>query len=138
MQAVKVVLCGDVCVGKSAIFTYIQTGELNPYEQSTIQATFAAIKVKVDDEMEASGQREIKLQLWDTAGDDKLKHITRNYYRGASAALVVYDVTNRQTLDAAAGWIQSIRDSAEQGCFIVLVGNKVDLIEQIEVMKSEG
>ena len=45
--------------------------------------------------MEASGQREIKLQLWDTAGDDKLKHITRNYYRGASAALVVYDVTNR-------------------------------------------
>ena len=95
MQSVKVVLCGDVCVGKSAIFTYVQTGELNPYEQSTIQATFAQVKVKVEDNGDPSGQREVKLQLWDTAGDDKLKHITRNYYRGASAALVVYDVTNR-------------------------------------------
>ena len=90
------------------------------------------------DPLSPEGERDIKLQLWDTAGDDKLRHITRNYYRGASAALVVYDVTNSESLTAAAGWIQSLRESAEVGCYIALVGNKVDLIEQIEVMKSEG
>ena len=67
--------------------------------------------------------------MWDTAGDEKLRHITRNYYRGAMAALVVYDVTNRSSLEAAKAWIESIRESADQACFVCLIGNKVDLIE---------
>ena len=131
-------LCGDICVGKSAIFTYIQKGRLNPDEATTIQATFAQIKVTVDDQNMPDGKREIKLQLWDTAGDDKLRHITRNYYRGAVAAIVVYDVTNKNTLEKAEGWIESIRESADPSCFICLVGNKIDLIEEVEVLKSQG
>ena len=71
------------------------------------------MKVIVEDTGSPDQKREIKLQLWDTAGDEKLRHITRNYYRGALAALVVYDVTKRQSLTAAQAWIESIRESAD-------------------------
>ena len=47
----------------------------------------------------------VKLQLWDTAGDEKLRHITKNYYNGASCAIIVYDVTNQDSLQVAKDWI---------------------------------
>jgi len=82
----------------------------------------------VEDEVTHT-QQPVKLQLWDTAGDEKLRHITRNYYSGASAAIVVYDVTNKKSLEVAAQWIESVRSSTPASCFICLVGNKIDLIE---------
>ena len=71
--------------------------------------------------------------MWDTAGDEKLRHITRNYYNGASAAMIVYDVTNAESLRIAGEWIESVRQTAPASCSIYLVGNKTDLIENIEV-----
>ena len=103
---------------------------------TTISATFAQIKVKVS---QADNQNEaeevVKLQLWDTAGDEKLRHITRNYYNGAAAACIVYDVTSRESLQVANQWIESVREnvSSDSNCLIYLVGNKMDLIESIEV-----
>lgn len=106
MQAFKVVLCGDVCVGKSAIFQVAQTGTMNEDQLvSTISATFAQIKVKVEDQDIPTGSCQVKLQLWDTAGDEKLRSITRNYYNGASAACIVYDVTSADSLQVAKDWI---------------------------------
>lgn len=67
-----------------------------------------------------------------------MRHITRNYYNGASAALVVYDVTSKDSLEVARQWIDSVRDNAPATCFIVLAGNKTDLIESIEVPKRQG
>ena len=148
MQSFKVVLCGDVFVGKSAIFQYIQHGSMNSDELvSTISATFAQVRLQIDDpDMQdmplaasnANSKVNVRLQLWDTAGDEKLRHITRNYYSGATAAIVVYDVTNKDSLTVAKEWIQSIRDNAPANCFIILAGNKIDLIEQIEIPKREG
>ena len=142
MQSHKIVLCGDTFVGKSAIFTSIQNkGTVNHEQlQSTISGTFAQIKVNVESKpgAAAAGQTQVKLQLWDTAGDEKLRHITRNYFNGASGAVVVYDVTSRESMNVARDWLTSVKDNAPANCYICLVGNKTDLLEQVEVSHREG
>ena len=113
--------------------------------KSTISATFAMIRVAIHEEgnpgepaMLRSVKETIKLQLWDTVGDEKLRHITRNYYNGASAAIIVYDVTNRSSLQVAAEWIEDVRQNVPSNCFIAVVGNKIDLLDQIEVLRKTG
>ena len=119
MSGFKVVMVGDICVGKTAIFVQCQRpGSYEPdLSQATLSATFAAIKYEVDDRGKATvvpsdrksetidpmkdNKRTIKLQLWDTAGDEKLKNLTKQYFQGAAAAVIVYDVTNRESLETA-------------------------------------
>ncbi len=69
----------------------------------------------------------MKLSLWDTAGQETYKSITRSYFRGASGALLVYDITRRPTFAAVTGWLHDLRQIAEEGIVVVLVGNKADL-----------
>lgn len=72
-------------------------------------------------------QKRMKLSLWDTAGQETYKSITRSYFRGASGALLVYDITRRSTFDHATEWLNDLRQIAEEGIVVVLVGNKLDL-----------
>ena len=109
--------------------------------QSTISGTFAQIKVNIDPQpgqAAAAAPTQVKLQLWDTAGDEKLRHITRNYFNGASGAVIVYDVTSRDSMNVAVDWLTSVRENAPKNCYICLVGNKTDLLEQVEVPHREG
>lgn len=69
----------------------------------------------------------MKLSLWDTAGQETYKSITRSYFRGASGALLVYDITRRSTFEHATDWLHDLRQIAEEGIVVVLVGNKRDL-----------
>ena len=71
----------------------------------------------------------MKLSLWDTAGQETYKSITRSYFRGASGALLVFDITRRSTFDAALSWLHDLRQIAEEGIVVVLVGNKSDLAD---------
>ena len=72
----------------------------------------------------------VKAQIWDTAGQEKYRAITVAHYRKALGCLIVYDVTNRKTFNNVKYWLQSLLDSAEQDICIMLVGNKVDLVEE--------
>jgi Ras-related protein Rab-2A len=74
-------------------------------------------------------QKHMKLSLWDTAGQETYKSITRSYFRGASGALLVFDITRRQTFESATAWLNDLRLIAEDGIVVVLVGNKCDLDE---------
>ncbi|KAJ9661616.1 hypothetical protein H2198_001792 [Neophaeococcomyces mojaviensis] len=71
----------------------------------------------------------MKLSLWDTAGQETYKSVTRSYFRGASGALLVFDITRRSTFDAVTDWLNDLRQIAEEGIVIVLVGNKLDLAD---------
>ena len=71
----------------------------------------------------------MKLSLWDTAGQETYKSITRSYFRGASGALLVFDITRRATFVAATSWLGDLRQIAEDGIVVVLVGNKSDLTD---------
>merc|ERR1712199_38352 len=71
--------------------------------------------------------RQIKLQIWDTAGQESFRSITRSYYRGAAGALLVYDITRRETFNSLASWLDDARQHANANMTIMLIGNKSDL-----------
>ena len=72
-------------------------------------------------------QKKMKLSLWDTAGQETYKSITRSYFRGASGALLVFDISRRSTFDSVTNWLHDLRQIAEDGIVVILVGNKCDL-----------
>ncbi|KAH8691101.1 P-loop containing nucleoside triphosphate hydrolase protein [Talaromyces proteolyticus] len=73
-------------------------------------------------------QKKMKLSLWDTAGQETYKSITRSYFRGASGALLVFDITRPSTFASVTQWLQDLRQIADDGIVVVLVGNKSDLV----------
>lgn len=78
----------------------------------------------------SSAQKRMKLSLWDTAGQETYKSITRSYFRGASGALLVFDISRRSTFISCTQWLQDLRQIAEDGIVVILVGNKSDLAGQ--------
>ena len=72
----------------------------------------------------------MKLSLWDTAGQETYKSITRSYFRGASGALLVFDISRRSTFDSVTAWLHDLKQIAEEGIVVILVGNKYDLAAQ--------
>ncbi|KEF63871.1 uncharacterized protein A1O9_01849 [Exophiala aquamarina CBS 119918] len=75
-------------------------------------------------------QKKMKLSLWDTAGQETYKSITRSYFRGASGALLVFDITRRSSFESVTSWLNDLRQIAEEGIVVILVGNKSDLAAQ--------
>jgi Ras-related protein Rab-2A len=80
----------------------------------------------------------IKLQVWDTAGQESFRSITRSYYRGAAGALLVYDITRRETFDHLASWLEDARAHANPAMTVMLIGNKCDLAHRRAVSTEEG
>ncbi|GFG28707.1 hypothetical protein Cfor_05989 [Coptotermes formosanus] len=84
------------------------------------------------------GGKSVKLQIWDTAGQERFRSVTRSYYRGAAGALLVYDITNRETFNSLANWLSDARTLASPNIIILLVGNKRDLDGDREVTFLEA
>ncbi|CAE6152640.1 unnamed protein product [Arabidopsis arenosa] len=83
--------------------------------------------------------RTVRLQLWDTAGQERFRSLIPSYIRDSSVAIVVYDVSNRQTFLNTSKWIEDVhRERGQSNVIIVLVGNKTDLVEKRQVSISEG
>eukprot|EP01094_Clydonella_sp_ATCC50884_P007937 TRINITY_DN1719_c0_g1_i1.p1 TRINITY_DN1719_c0_g1~~TRINITY_DN1719_c0_g1_i1.p1 ORF type:complete len:216 (-),score=45.82 TRINITY_DN1719_c0_g1_i1:218-865(-) len=119
----KVVLLGDTGVGKTSIaLRYCQNvfySRLNP----TIGASFLTKAIVVDG-------IKIKLQIWDTAGQERFRSLAPMYYRGACAAIVVYDITNPQSFDQLKTWLHELQLTLQEPIVVALVGNKSDLAPQ--------
>ena len=84
------------------------------------------------------GQSNVKLQIWDTAGQDAFKSITRSYYRNAAGALVVYDITSRTSFINVQKWLEEARMNGNREMVLALVGNKNDLEAKRQVPSQEG
>jgi len=115
----KVVFLGDTSVGKSCLTVRFVRNEYFEFQEPTIGAAFLAKNI------EYQGKK-LKLEIWDTAGQERYRSLAPMYYRGAKAAVVVYDITQKDTLTGAKSWITELQ-SRQPGCVIILVGNKVDL-----------
>ncbi|KAI9294559.1 ras-domain-containing protein, partial [Neoconidiobolus thromboides FSU 785] len=102
-----------------------------PAHDLTIGVEFGARFVNVED-------KKIKLQIWDTAGQESFRSITRSYYRGAAGALLVYDITRRETFQHISTWLDDAREHSSQNTTIMLIGNKSDLEARREVSREEG
>ncbi|KAL1535572.1 Ras-related protein Rab2BV [Salvia divinorum] len=116
----KIVLIGDSGVGKSNILSRFTRNEFCLESKSTIGVEFATRTLQVEG-------KTVKAQIWDTAGQERYRAITSAYYRGAVGALVVYDLTKRQSFDNVQRWLRELRDHADSNIVIMLAGNKSDL-----------
>lgn len=114
----KVVLLGESACGKSSIARRFMSNDFNEYSESTIGATFCVKRMD---------NYSIKFEIWDTAGQERYHSLAPMYYRGAAAAIVVYDITNKSTLDRAMKWISELEKCSNNNVYIILVGNKSDL-----------
>lgn len=79
---------------------------------------------------DGTDQKKMKLSLWDTAGQETYKSITRSYFRGASGALLVFDITRRSSFESVTSWLNDLRQIAEEGIVVILVGNKTDMADK--------
>ncbi|XP_057533149.1 ras-related protein RABA5a isoform X2 [Amaranthus tricolor] len=127
----KIVLVGDSAVGKSNLLARFARDEFYPNSKSTIGVEFQTQK------MEING-KEIKAQIWDTAGQERFRAVTSAYYRGAVGALLVYDISRRQTFDSISRWLNELHTHSDMNVVTILVGNKSDLKDAREVSTSEG
>lgn len=118
----KVVVIGDSAVGKSQILSRFTKNEFCFDSKSTIGVEFQTRTVNINSKL-------IKAQIWDTAGQERYRAVTSAYYRGALGAVLVYDVTKRQTFDHVARWLEELRSHADNSIVIVLIGNKADLVD---------
>lgn len=127
----KIVLIGDSAVGKSNLLARFARDEFYPNSKSTIGVEFQTQKMDIDG-------KEIKAQIWDTAGQERFRAVTSAYYRGAVGALVVYDISRRQTFDSVGRWLNELHTHSDMNVVTILVGNKTDLKDAREVSTAEG
>lgn len=116
-----------VPVGPPASWEYNINNPASAAQTSTTSQTKASNEGKVKGPPKEPQQKHMKLSLWDTAGQETYKSITRSYFRGASGALLVFDITRRSTFASVTAWLQDLRAIAEDDIIVVLVGNKCDL-----------
>ncbi|KAI3466511.1 hypothetical protein Pfo_023174 [Paulownia fortunei] len=127
----KIVLIGDSAVGKSNLLARFARDEFYPNSKSTIGVEFQTQKMNI------SG-KEVKAQIWDTAGQERFRAVTSAYYRGAVGALLVYDISRRQTFESIGRWLNELHTHSDMNVVTILVGNKSDLKDAREVTTAEG
>ncbi|WWC59389.1 uncharacterized protein I303_101944 [Kwoniella dejecticola CBS 10117] len=117
----KYVLLGDSATGKSSLLIRL-TDDRFDLTEPTLGVQFGSRIISVGEE----GKR-VKVQCWDTAGTESFRSITSSYFRGAAGALLVYDVTRRESFDHVTSWLEDLRKYADENVSIILVANKIDL-----------
>jgi len=124
-DTLKIVIVGDCGVGKTQLVSRYAHGQYGKNMRSTIGVDFASKYLSYND-------RKIKVQLWDTTGNERYRAITSAYYRGAVGALVVYDITRKATFDHSRYWLEELQKYSPHALKVLLVGNKLDKTEERE------
>ena len=130
MNAYRIVLIGNSYVGKTALIMRYVNKAIEDHYQETIGAAFHTFQSKIND-------KQYTFQVWDTAGQEKYRSLGPVYYRNAQAAILVFDLTERQSFLDLPEWIKEFRGTAGNNPLIFIVGNKADLEDQIKVEQDE-
>jgi len=126
----KIVLVGDISVGKTFILSRYLKNALPKTPKPTIGVEFATRSVRL-----RSG-RTVKAQIWDTAGQERYHAIVSAHYRRAIGALLVFDITNKRSFLNTERWISDLRKTADPDIVIMLVGNKLDLVQKDPTLRQ--
>ena len=127
----KLVLLGESWVGKSSLVLRFVNGQFHEFQMSTIGAAFLTKTLCLNDTT-------VKFEIWDTAGQERYHSLAPMYYRGAQAAIVVYDITNADTFARAKMWVRELQRQARPDIVIALAGNKSDLANRRAVEYEEA
>ncbi|KAH0788496.1 small GTP-binding protein [Histomonas meleagridis] len=127
----KVVIIGNESVGKTSILTRLISNTFNPYEPGTLGPSNQVYEEQVEGET-------ICMQLWDTAGQEKFKSLSPIYFQNASAAVIVFSFTNRESFDSLQQQIRQFIDIAGEDTVIFIAANKADLADDFEISIEEA
>ena len=131
VREIKLCLLGDTGVGKSSLVLRFVHDRFEQFSTATIGASFMSKNFRIQEQA-------FKFQIWDTAGQEKYKALAPMYYRGAAAAVVVYDITLESSFESVKRWIKELRQMGPQDIVIAIAGNKKDLTDQREVSTETG
>lgn len=127
----KIVIVGDAGVGKSNLLLRYTKSEFDSGIKPTVGVEFSSKKILVNNV-------NIKLQIWDTAGQEKFRSVGKQYYKGAVGVMLVYDISKRKSFESIPSWVEEVRNHAAADVVIIIVGNKKDLEALREVSVEEG
>ncbi|XP_048133730.1 ras-related protein RHN1-like isoform X2 [Rhodamnia argentea] len=127
----KLVLLGDMGAGKTSLVLRFVKGQFHEYQESTIGAAFFTQVLSLN-------EATVKFDIWDTAGQERYHSLAPMYYRGAAAAVVVYDLTSMDSFQRAKKWVQELQRQGNPKLIMFLVANKADLNEKRQVHNEEG
>lgn len=128
---ISMVVIGDTGVGKSCLLLQFVDRRFSSVHDLTIGVDFGSRIIEI-------GGEKVKLQIWDTAGQESFRSIARSYYRDASGALLVFDVTRRETFGHLSRWLEEARQFASPNICITLVGNKADVTSKRVIQRAEA
>ncbi|XP_027933093.1 ras-related protein RHN1 isoform X1 [Vigna unguiculata] len=125
------VLLGDMGAGKSSLVLRFVKGQFLEFQESTIGAAFFSQTLAVNDAT-------VKFEIWDTAGQERYHSLAPMYYRGAAAAIIVYDITSLDSFTRAKKWVQELQKQGNPNMVMALAGNKADLEDKRKVTAEEA
>ena len=128
----KILLLGDSTVGKTCFLLRYTDDTFLDLHMATIGLDYRLKTMILED------HKIVKVQLWDTAGQDKFRAITRNYYKGARGIILIYDVTNIKSFENIKKWITEIKEEISDNVSIILIANKIDNEPERKVSKEQG
>ena len=127
----KVVLAGSSGVGKTSILFRLVDDIFIEQNQPTIGVEFKTYSTIIEN-------HKIKLQIWDTAGQERFRSVSKAYFRNSVGALIVFDVTFRDSFDQVKNWIKDLENLSSPNSYIILVGNKIDLSSDRVISEREA
>ena len=127
----KMIVIGDAGVGKSCLTAKATKYMFEETYSATVGFEFMVFNVKINDTI-------VKLQIWDTCGQELYRSLITNFYRNASLAIIVYEVTSLDSFNNVEMWLRELRTHSSPNIKIILVGNKIDLAERRKVTTKQG
>ena len=127
----KFIIIVDAAVGKSNLLVRYTSEQFKEEYQLTIGVEFGSNNVII-------GDNTYRIQIWDTAGQENFRSITRSYYKNTACAIIVYEISNKKSFENISSWIEECKNTAPKSILMVLVGNKCDLEDNREVTEEEG
>ena len=118
----KIIVLGDIAVGKTSVIGRFITNTFSENYKSSISCEFKKKQLDLDGETSAN------LLIWDTCGEERFMSVTKQYYNGSHGAMIVYDLTNKDTFIKMNRWIKDVKNNAPKDIVIMVVGNKTDLV----------
>ena len=133
VEILKIVIVGETGVGKTSIFSQFIDDVFHEDFQASTGATYHTKSFLFND------GKELKLDIWDTAGQEKYRALTQMFYKDANAAILVYDITNQDSFEELRKyWVKQIKESSSSNIIIVIDANKSDLIGEEQVNEADA
>ena len=146
-HAVKLVMLGDSGVGKTSIALRFVHNSYQPFVEATIGATYLSRNLAVAEPNDdgtttttttTTPSKGVELKIWDTAGQERYQSLTPLYFRGAGAALLVYDVTKLHSYQTLQRWVRELKHTGPENVLLTIVGNKSDLDQERTVLQEDA